>query len=329
MGTGQRPELGYVRSPTFTNIKEHEDLICDHLGEDWRTKRDMCEDIKAWRKATKHIPSETLLRCKLNLDKGADTQGRDGGNAGGILRAGKGRSKGKSQCNGEEEEEVEWDISRPEPMHQGDGQWQHTTYGIRFVTDSFNVQQVLCGHMVCSNKDIDPILNRITETMQKIRQQVYSWPHRRSDPVEWRPREFNKTADALCNRILVHGEESITFTSDEARTFIRGGALLTVHTDGGCRGHGISAVGWMVRATVCVNENQLPPDSEQRQALFPYRHEGHGTIKYISRPALVLMYGNARIIGNHSSFVLEAIAIDKATTAIAEAIREYGSPDRG
>ena len=66
------------------------------------------------------------------------------------------------------------------------------------------------------------------------------------NPVEWRPRAYNKRPDAICNALL-DGASSFRYLGDNADVVIGGlRPHFLSHSDGGCRGTGRSAVGYVI-----------------------------------------------------------------------------------
>ena len=64
-------------------------------------------------------------------------------------------------------------------------------------------------------------------------------------PVEWRPRRFNKRSDAICNLIL-DGADSFGYEGENAEVVVGLRPHFLLYSDGGCRGTGRSATGYVI-----------------------------------------------------------------------------------
>ena len=104
------------------------------------------------------------------------------------------------------------------------------------------------------------------------------------DPVEWGPREFNEGADAICSLIL-DGQEDFSTQGDHIQEIVDMKPHLLVHTDGGCRNQGISALGYVIYGVIYTN----------------------GKYNYYT-----IAMGGAKVNGNRHSFELEALALNLA-----------------
>ena len=67
--------------------------------------------------------------------------------------------------------------------------------------------------------------------------------------MQWRPREFNKRADYLCN-VSLDMCDSYDYIDDNAQIYKDLDAKWMAYRDGGCRGEGWSAFSWIIYACV-------------------------------------------------------------------------------
>ena len=86
--------------------------------------------------------------------------------------------------------------------HPTDRKWQKDTGCIRMITDSQAVQAVLCGHTILEDKNLVPLMERITNKLEATYMRRYGPPMPEADPWEWRYRDYNKLSDRVCNHIL-------------------------------------------------------------------------------------------------------------------------------
>ena len=69
------------------------------------------------------------------------------------------------------------------------------------------------------------------------------------DPVQWRPRRYNKRADYLCNQALDIAD-SFAYVDSDISKYKENGANWIAYSDGGCRGNGKSSFAWVVYAVL-------------------------------------------------------------------------------
>ena len=118
--------------------------------------------------------------------------------------------------------------------------------------DSQALQQVALGMAALQQEFARPLLNRITQKMFKLvnnAEAPLSWV----DPIQWRPREYNKRADYLCNQCLDTGT-SFDHVDPDAFAYCRLQPNWLVYTDGGSWGQGASAYAWVIYAFVHAGE---------------------------------------------------------------------------
>ena len=110
------------------------------------------------------------------------------------------------------------------------------------------------------------------------------------DPFNWRPREYNVRADAVCNAVLDCGCDIRYVTEDlPAIQALRPNYL--VYTDGGSRYRGTSAYAWIIYA-----------------AMFDGRSWVYLTVALCGRPLKT----------DEWSFLLESLAIEAASEMLVD-----------
>ena len=152
-----------------------------------------------------------------------------------------------------------------------------------------SVVQVLNGTAPLSDDDCRPVFVRIGRRVAKWMEDGMQPPLRYGDPFEWRPRSFNVRADAVCNLVL-DTDADVNITAEDLECILSFRPQLLVYTDGpsaygGCRGHGTTAIGWVIYAFV--------NDGKQ------WRH-------------IDLAIQGRKLEGNFNSLVAETQAIDAA-----------------
>ena len=113
-----------------------------------------------------------------------------------------------------------------------------------------------------------------------------------ADPVQWRPREYNRRADFLCNQAL-DGQSSFQFVTDDVEAYRLPDMHWEAFSDGACRGDGQSSFAWILYAT---------------WQLGGQRHR------------FTLAFGYERIAGNYSSFVTELLGLERAMGTLLQLI---------
>ena len=92
-------------------------------------------------------------------------------------------------------------------------------------------------------------MNRITNHLCKLVRGGWEPPRSWADPVEWRPREYNKRADHLCNQCL-DTCSSYEYIDPDVDKYSSLGPNWLLYTDGGCRKQGSSSYAWVVYAVI-------------------------------------------------------------------------------
>ena len=113
-------------------------------------------------------------------------------------------------------------------------------------------------------------------------------------PMVWRPRQWNKRADKLCN-IALDEVRSFEHWEHEIKDQIGDNSKFFIHSDGACRGVGYSSFAWTIHLSlvdVCDEPNQF------QQPMCS--HKG----------AIIIGYGATLVVGNYSSFMTELWGIE-------------------
>ena len=122
------------------------------------------------------------------------------------------------------------------------------------------------------------------------------------DPIEWRPRCYNRRSDQICN-LLLNGQQGFHITGDNTDIVLQSKPHLLVQTDGGCRHNVSSAIAYMIYGIIF----------------------GYG----MAHDYYTIALGGKRVIGNWPSFILEAqaleMALDRLTGYLFAAGWERGS----
>ena len=87
-------------------------------------------------------------------------------------------------------------------MHPSDDKWEDQSGRILFIVDTQSLQQMVLGLASLRQEGARPLLNRISNKLFALVRSGMDPPRSWVDPVEWRPREYNKRADYLCNQSL-------------------------------------------------------------------------------------------------------------------------------
>ena len=156
-----------------------------------------------------------------------------------------------------------------------------------FVVDSLALSEVVNGNAVLQGEGVRPVLERVCENLKAL-VIISGTPMLCDDPVQWRPRRYNKQADWLCN-VALNTPSSCEYVDPDVETYVNLHPNWQVHTDGGCRYEGFSAISWVVHAVVSVGQ-----DWHRFTIAFGYQH----------------------ITGNLASFVAEAMALEARTSTL-------------
>ena len=139
---------------------------------------------------------------------------------------------------------------------------------------------------------------KIASSLSAIANRIGTWiyngidlPIKGGEAIYWRSRELNYGADSLCERVL-DSKSNVLETHPNLKEYIANRANLFIQSDGGCRGDGISATGWRIRAS----------------------HPG-------SRKCITVASGGSIVQGNLNSLHVEALAMHEATRFLDRLLR--------
>ena len=168
----------------------------------------------------------------------------------------------------------------------------HSKPQLEFVVDSLTVANVVNMDACCDNPRYKPAFDRMLTRLAESYDTVFQHKAGFMATHEWRPREWNVTADRLCNVCL---DEQAGFRHvfvDEIDKLILEGYSLQVYSDGGLRG----TVGAAAFAAFLVDPNA---DNSLKLAVVDavYLHD------------------------QESAFALEVIAADRAVSEVWEIVR--------
>ena len=76
-----------------------------------------------------------------------------------------------------------------------------------------------------------------------------------ADPVQWRPREFNKRADYLCN-LALDTQASCSFVAPDVSSYCITDVQWECFSDGARRGDGYSSFSWLVDAVWAIHQER-------------------------------------------------------------------------
>ena len=160
--------------------------------------------------------------------------------------------------------------------------WQHNRSCCNIISDNQLLVDILTGHAVNTNDNLEPIFIRITNHIASIHHLGYRTALPGGEYVNWRYREFNKSADKQCNIALDNGHSHLSL-HPRCYTYLARRANIFLQSDGGCRHLNASATGWSIKA--------IHPDNSK---------------------LVILARGANLITTNHNSLTIEAIAMDEA-----------------
>ena len=159
-----------------------------------------------------------------------------------------------------------------------------------FITDSQIVQKIICGKAALTKETYRHLFQRL---MGRLIDFLDSGMLPRTDiaePVEWRPRAYNKRADWLCNKAL-DSRSSYNFKEDSLDEYRIEGVHWESFSDGTCRGDGFSSFAWIIDAVGMVAGRRI---------------------------SFTLAFGYELVEGNHSSFLTELWGLDRAAMTLQE-----------
>ena len=156
------------------------------------------------------------------------------------------------------------------------------------------VQCIACGYAALAHEYFRRVLQRITTCMVEVLDGGMHPSTNIADPIQWRPREFNRRADWLCNKALNTRESFSHIESSQDVLCSTRHLQWEVFTDGGCRGDGFFAYGWIIYDTFQLGEKRFRE---------------------------FVAFGYEFIEGNFASFVVALLGLDRATDVFLDLIR--------
>ena len=137
-----------------------------------------------------------------------------------------------------------------EKAHPGDRNWTHDRQRLLCVVDNQVVAETVSGRVALADLEVRPIFDKIGASLLKLLDTGLRPPKDCMSPVEWRPRGYNKRPDAICNALL-DGASSFKHLGDNADVVIHSlRPHFLLHSDGGCRNTGRSAIGYVIYAII-------------------------------------------------------------------------------
>ena len=192
----------------------------------------------------------------------------------------------RQQLNPAEQKTLAYDNCFPETGHPNDGRWIDDRSRFLCTIDNKSVADILNGKACVQNDEMKPLFQRMsTRILSLVENFDLRPPKDWDDPVEWRPRRYNRRSDQICN-LLLDGQEGFHMTGENTDVVLQLKPHFLVQTDGGCRYHGSSAIAYVIYGIIY----------------------GYDTVHDYYTIAL----GGERIAGNWPSFNLEAQALDMA-----------------
>ena len=250
-------------------VPSFDDIFVNVLGPDWRRTRD-AGDKSAWLKLT-HESTELLCdRWQLpgnprarptSLPRRVATRDRTAAN-------------------------LEYSKGHSEREHSHDDRWVDDRSRFLCVVDNQTLAAVVTGKVALQNAGCKAVIKGIVDSLAHLCNHHGLRPPRdHDDPVEWRPREYNKRADTMCN-IILDGSDDFLIEGDNLETVLGLEPHLLIYTDGGCRHQGLSSIGYIIYGIIF----------------------GYGD----SKEYYTLAMGGKKLAGDHDSFFLEARALEEA-----------------
>ena len=163
--------------------------------------------------------------------------------------------------------------------------WQHDRSCCNIISDNQLLVDILTGHAVNNNDNLEPIFTRITNHIVNIHHLGYRTALPGGEYINWRYRDFNKSADRQCNIALDNASNHIHVHTN-CHKFLNLRANIFIQSDGGCRhSFNASTTGSTIKAIHLENIH----------------------LEIYAR-------GANHITKNHNSLTIEAIALDEALT---------------
>ena len=168
--------------------------------------------------------------------------------------------------------------------------WMTSGERFVFIMDSQVVQRIVCGHVALLDDTHRPAFQRVMTMLVQLPEKNVMPPTDISDPVQWRPREYNSRADWLCNQAL-DTRSSFQFAEEDIEAYRASPTQWEAFSDGACRGDGFSSFAWIVYATWQFGDQ---------------RHR------------FVVAFGYEFLHGNLSSFITELLGLERAVATVLQ-----------
>ena len=251
-----------------------ETVFVQLLGEGWRADRDQHASAQSWKTRCKEYSSRLCEMWHL------------------PPTAGRGTTALSLTSLGQASLASELAPTFAEQPHPSDDLWGEGLHCFSFISDSQIAVNILNGKALLRDHTHAPIYRRITTRIGALLAAGLVPPRPWDDPFQWRPRAYNKQADALCN-LVQDCEEDLTYLSADHKQIATWSPHYLVYTDGGCRGQGVSAYAWIIYAVVW---------------------DGSVWVKII-----IAMCGRV-LTQNAHSFITESLALDGAASMLHDLI---------
>ena len=175
------------------------------------------------------------------------------------------RKKEVNRRNAEKYERIATELT--EVTHDDDLQFEVSEGGLTFITDNELIHDIAEGQAVLTDTRLHDEWRNIMETWRgMVLERGRRTKMQTKGFTEWRPREHNTVADALCNVAQNTGTSKIS-VNEAAFRLLNDGHII-IHSDGGCRYDGRTAIGGVVR----VFDPAAPPrDINSCETGFTYR----------------------------------------------------------
>ncbi len=160
------------------HVIEWEDILIAHYGENWREKRDACENESTWKSTGAEFVRSICLKYGLPHPR---NEARSAG--------GKDASSESVARETLPENQMTWP-SIP---------WDNGSLRFVFIVDCQPLHRISCGVTPLLNDSYVPLFTRILDDIRDIFKEGFAPPRLVDDPVLWVDRGKNKMADYLCN----------------------------------------------------------------------------------------------------------------------------------
>ena len=211
----------------------YETALVELLGVDWRDLRDHCQTVHEWHKLCDGYVSE--LSAKWSVPR-LPSKSRKAS----TISLSMPRVEGMPVCLA---------AVFTEKAHPQDDKWEKGAKCFQFISDSQVSVDIFNGKVPLADDNYLPLFTRVSRRVAQLLELDYQPPQVWEDPFQWRPREFNTQADALCN-FVQDTDSDFTHVAPDLREIQSMQPMYLVYTDGGCRDNGTSAFAWVIYGCV-------------------------------------------------------------------------------